>query len=205
MYVPTRFKMQDQEKMLTFMRNNSFALLISTYNNRLYATHLPFVVEEKNERLALVSHMALGNEQVPTLQQAACLVVFSGPHGYVSPKHYDKLENVPTWDYVAVHAYGEIEILDQEEQKRETLEGMINYYEASYSEQWKHISEVTKKRMQQGIVAFKLWVNELQAQEKVSQNRTTEELKRISTAFAQSPLSQERELTKYIEPYIKKK
>lgn len=88
MYIPEYFKESDEDKKISFIKKNSFAVLVSSKNNLLRATHLPFVIEQRSDELYLVTHIAKANPQWHEFLNDEVLVVFQGPHGYVSPKNY---------------------------------------------------------------------------------------------------------------------
>src|SRR6218665_543935 len=106
MYIPPYYREEDKNKLTGFMLAHNFANLISSNNNVPVATHLPFVIEQRGEKLFLVSHMAKANPQWQNFADNELLIIFQGPHAYISPQHYEKQQNVPTWNYIAVHAYG---------------------------------------------------------------------------------------------------
>ena len=124
------------------------------------------------------------------------LVIFQGPHAYISPTHYEKKQNVPTWNYIAVHAYGKATLLKSQEQATEVLEKMINTYEAEYFEQWKQLSETYKSGMIKAIVAFEIEVTNLEGKFKLSQNKTKNEQQHIANAFENSNDTLEKNLSK---------
>ncbi|MCH5720029.1 FMN-binding negative transcriptional regulator [Niabella hibiscisoli] len=126
------------------------------------------------------------------------LFFFSEPHAYISPAHYDKKESVPTWDYVAVHAYGTAKIIEEEQEKMQLLEQMIGFYEPGYQEQWNSLTDKFKSGMLKGIVAFEIEVTELQGQKKLSQNKTSVERQRIVAQLQQSNQGVERDIAGYI-------
>jgi transcriptional regulator len=126
MYIPKEFQQPDQTTAIEYMKKYSFATLITASENTPRATHLPFVIEEENEKIILHSHMAKDNPQWNDFAKGPCLVVFSNPNAYISPSLYEKNDNVPTWNYVAVHASGNALILDSEAEKIELLERMIH-------------------------------------------------------------------------------
>jgi len=125
-------------------------------------------------------------------------LIFNEPHAYISPKHYDKEESVPTWDYVAVHAYGTATLIQEEGAKLRVLEETIRFYEPSYLAQWNSLSDKYRTGMLRGMVAFEIEITDLQGQKKVSQNKNAEERKRIAEALAQSDIGVERDLATYI-------
>ena len=108
MYIPKQFEQKNNEKSIAFMRAYNFALLISVKEGLPIATHLPFVTEERNNEIILTAHLSKANEQWKTFAGKEVLVVFSEPHAYISPALYESAQNVPTWNYIAVHAYGKV-------------------------------------------------------------------------------------------------
>ena len=107
MYTPQHFKLQDYPEIVSFAKKYSFATIVTVKDNFQTATYLPFILQEINNVLYLVSHFARANDQWKELQTNKVLVLFSGPHAYISPKNYDTELNVPTWNYISVQMYGE--------------------------------------------------------------------------------------------------
>lgn len=140
----------------------------------------------------------LPNEQAKYIETNTSLVIFSEPHAYISPKHYDKRESVPTWDYIAIHAYGRARIIEDEMAKLKGLEQMIHFYEQDYMEQWQGLSDKFKMGMMQGIVAFEIEVTDLQGQQKLSQNKTVKERERIIQQLEKSTDSVQKDLAPFI-------
>lgn len=186
MYIPEYYKEEDELKLIEFMKANSFATLVGADNNLLHATHLPFVVEKRNDSWYLISHLAKANPQWEQFFKNELLVIFKGPHGYVSPLNYEKKQNVPTWNYIAVHAYGRVTIINEEKDVLNVLEKMILNYEDSFLEQWKGLTDVYKSNMLKGIVAFEIKISKLQGKTKLSQNKTKNEQKAIINSFEKS-------------------
>ena len=107
MYTPKEYEVTDRPRMLEFMQNNSFGILFSHTGDEPMATHLPFITDgEAGEQGLIIGHMAKANRQWRYADGQQVLVVFHGPHTYVSPTWYQAEDTVPTWDYVAVHATG---------------------------------------------------------------------------------------------------
>jgi transcriptional regulator len=183
MYIPTSFKFEDDK--LSFMKKYSFATLVTNKGDVPIATHLPFTIAERTDGVYLSAHLSAVNEQAQYLERGTSLVIFSEPHAYISPAHYDKKESVPTWDYISVHAYGQAQILEKEDAKRKALEEMIAFYEPGYLEQWDGLSEKYKAGMMKGIVAFEMRITDLQGQKKLSQNKSTVEKERILASLRQ--------------------
>src|SRR5690625_3746425 len=106
MFTPRHFKVTDMEEIWSFVQENSFGTIVTMDNDKPVATHLPFLLHRQEDEYLLTSHFAYGNLQWKTLETAEnVLVMFQGPHAYVSSSWYDH-ENVSTWNYQAVHMYG---------------------------------------------------------------------------------------------------
>src|SRR5690606_17985725 len=134
--------------------------------------------------------------------QETSLVVFSGPHAYISPRHYERFESVPTWDYLAVHAYGICRVAKDVDAKLKLLEKMIAFYEPDYMDQWASLPSGFKTSMSDGVVAFSMDVTDLQGQQKLSQNKTPAERLRIVKQLERTATSAEQALADYIRKTI---
>jgi transcriptional regulator len=189
MYIPPHFRENDTEKLVAFMQAHSFATLISVADGVPIASHVPLVVTFQNGVVTLTGHLAKANAQWRQFEHGESLAVFTGPHAYVSPTLYERTENVPTWNYIAVHAYGVPKILTLKEspaQMEAMIGTMIKSYEATYQEQWQNLSEDYRDRMMQGIVGFEMTVTRLQGKYKMSQNRSLIDQHQVAQALLQS-------------------
>ncbi len=155
--------------------------------------------QQDGDQLILSSHFAKANPQAAQITDNINLVIFTEPHAYISPKHYGKDENVPTWNYIAVHAYGKAVIIEAEDKKEELLKHTITYYDAGYMQQWESLSGHYRSKMMKGIVAFEIEVTDLQAKKKLSQNRTEMERENIINSLSQSTDTNEKEIAAYIK------
>ncbi|HEV7350187.1 FMN-binding negative transcriptional regulator [Telluribacter sp.] len=199
MYIPKIFAATDQQEILSFMQEHSFATLITATDNVPTATHLPFVISVRDDKVVLTSHFARANEQWKEIADNQVLVIFAEPHAYISPGHYDKEQNVPTWNYFSVHAYGQGQVLPDSDRAFEVLEATINTYEKEYKSQWDSLPDDYKQKMVRGIVAFEIVVTDLQAKKKLSQNRTEVEQRRIKEVLSESTRTHEREVADYMK------
>jgi transcriptional regulator len=180
MYIPKQFEEKDIATMVQFIRQYPFAILISQVNGRPWATHLPFVVEHVDGETKLLSHLAKANPQWQSLdEQTEALVVFSQPHAYISPALYTHQQNVPTWNYLAVHAYGKPKLHHSKEGKLNILHKAFGAFEATYAQQFEQLGDKYLNGLLDGIVAIEIPVTQLQAKAKLSQNKTAEERNRI--------------------------
>jgi len=199
MYVLPINAFPDKQEIIAFMRRYSFATIVTMVNDKPFATHLPFLVKEENEKLFLHSHFAKANPQTKEIFDKQSLVIFTEPHAYISPSNYETEKVVPTWNYIAVHAYGIAAPLESMEQKAELLKHTINTYEASYFQQWESLPDDYKSRMMNGITAFEIEVTDLQAKKKLSQNRTDKEIENVIHSLEKSDDANAREIAEYMK------
>ncbi len=199
MYTPKHFQLTDQQQAISFMQRYSFATIITSEGDVPVATHLPFLVELRDDKIVLCSHFAKANPQANDMAGKTVLVIFTEPHAYISPQHYEKETNVPTWNYIAIHAYGKATLVAEGADTALLLEKTINNYEATYRQQWDNLPDEYKQRMMKGIVAFEIVVDDLQGSQKLSQNRTAVERENIVNALSKSDDTNERDIAKYID------
>jgi transcriptional regulator len=185
MYIPKHFEVQAREEMLRFMGAFPFALIVSTDDNGLpVATHLPTVVIEDVNTLKLIAHMARANPQWQSLGDKPVLVIFHGPHAYISPSHYNTKENVPTWNYTAVHCYGTPKILSADSAKLVALTLLFQHIEPDAQKQWDGASDDYRRRLLDGMIGLEIVVTRMDGKYKMSQNRADDEQSRIAEALA---------------------
>jgi len=198
MYIPKQNLMTDRQEAISFMQRYSFATIVTVNNGVPSATHLPFVVSQRDDKIILTSHFAKANPQADELLIGDPLVIFAEPHAYISPKHYENEKSVPTWNYIAIHAYGKAQLIDSPETKAQLLEQTIKFYEADYLNQWNTLSQDFKLNMMKGIVGFEIVVEDLQAKKKLSQNKTEQERQSIINELSNKPDTTEQEIAAYM-------
>lgn len=186
MYIPESFAQNDKALLIEMMGAHSFALLISTQESgEPFVTHLPFVVREDADRLIIEGHMARANPHWQYLEKnARALIVFSGPHAYVSPSLYESKENVPTWNYITVHAYGQVKLAHEMSGKYGAQARLINTLEPAYKQQFDELRPAYLYGRMSAIVAFEFSVERLEGKFKLSQNRPLVDRQNVATAFA---------------------
>jgi transcriptional regulator len=197
--------MTDKTKIVEFIKRFSFATLITSKNDFPIASHLPFVIKEEKDKLMLYSHVAKQNEQWKHIEDSTVLVIFNEPHAYISPTNYEKDVNVPTWNYISVHAYGKGHLITSHEDVIDLLENTIDNYEVSYREQWSRLPEKYRLGQMMGIVGFKIDVTEIQAKEKLSQNKTHNEQQKIIDTLSVSTDTNERITAEYMKQNLQSK
>jgi transcriptional regulator len=152
-----------------------------------FATHLPVVIDDVNGQLTLRAHVAKANPHWQLIEQQESLLIFHGPHAYISPSLYEIRESVPTWNYAAVHVYGKGRIISDEAGATRTLEALIGQFDESYREQWNSLSSDYRTRMLRHIVAFEIPITRVEAKFKLSQNRTKAEQENVIRALSGNP------------------
>jgi len=172
MYMPHHYKNENIEEVKDFLKKNSFGILVNQLEGKPWVTHIPLEldVDEKGNDV-LVGHIAKANSQWKNFEEnSEVLCIFNGPHSYISSSWY-KEEEVPTWNYIAVHVYGAIKILD-EKAVLASLHKLVDKYEAN-SKNPISIDNLSKKTMRQikGIVGFQIKIVKIQAAYKLSQGR----------------------------------
>ncbi len=181
MYIPHHYKNENLSEVKDFLKKHSFGLLINQTNGKPWATHIPLEldVDEKGNDV-LVSHISKANPQWKNFEkEPQVLCVFNGPHSYVSSSWY-KEEEVPTWNYIAVHIYGNIKVLP-EEAVLASLHKLVDKYEQN-SKNPLSLNNLSKGTMRQikGIVGFQISIEEIHAAYKLSQGREHDHPKIIS-------------------------
>ncbi len=188
MYIPEYNRVEDRAVARCFMEANPFAILISATDSGPFATHLPILVRELDGRVQLRGHMAKANPHWKSIgQDQESLVIFHGPHAYISPSLYETRESVPTWNYATVHVYGRGTAFTDEVQLRQLLQEVIGHFDSSYEAQWPSLSEQYQSRMLQHIVGFEINATRVEAKFKLSQNRTKAERENVIKSLARSP------------------
>ena len=180
MYIPELYKNENEEEITTFLRNNSFGILVNLMDGQLWATHIPLELEQNESgKKLLCGHISRDNPQWKGFQSHAdILAIFSGPHSYISSSWYEK-ENVPTWNYIAVHVYGKIKIIEGDDVIA-SLKRLTDKYEQN-SKNPVRLEDLSEKTMRQvaGIVAFEIEIDRIEAVKKMSQNRNERDYSNI--------------------------
>ena len=194
MYSPTYNHVEDRAELLAFMRANSFVLMVTGTGGELHASHLPVLIEERGGKLVLVMHLARANPQWQQFFDEEVMVVFSGPHAYVSPRWYEQKERVPTWNYAAVHAYGKVKVVDRRDAKHEAQAKLVALHDPQWQPAFEKLSVSYMDDMLNGIVNFEVEVARLETRWKLSQNRGRREMELIAAELDKSSDSVERAL-----------
>jgi transcriptional regulator len=186
-YIPEHFRLRDDADALAFMRANPFAILISSTDAGPFATHLPLFVREGQGSLLLRGHVAKANPHWRYLeQQAQCLTIFHGPHSYISPSNYIARESVPTWNYGAVHVYGNARLFSSPQELQQMLDELIGTFEPPYRQRWEKMSQTFRDNMLRQIVGFEILTTKIEGKFKLSQNRPREDQANVIASLEKS-------------------
>lgn len=190
MYIPKHFREDDLAVLHTLIREYSFATLVSVKEDGVpIATPLPFIfAPEPAPYGTLYAHMALGNPQWRTFAaEREVLVIFQGPHAYISPSWYEVELSVPTWNYATVHAYGRPRIIEDQDELYAHLKTLISAHESQFAHPWPfELPASYVERMMKGVVGFSLAITRLEGKFKMSQNRSESERARVSAELSAS-------------------
>jgi transcriptional regulator len=169
MFIPTSFVMGEKTEQHQFIHDFAFGVLVSSSLN---GTHLPFVLrEEEGKNGVLYTHCAKENPHWQELDNADVLVIFTGPHNYISPSWYKTSPAVPTWNYTAVHAYGKVSFLKDDE-TIDVLDDVVKSYEPALLVSRDILTDRLKERLLPAIVGFKIEITSMQGKLKLGQQRT---------------------------------
>jgi len=194
MYSPKFNQVTDRAVLLEAMQAYSFAILFgpqatpegsaSDARAPLVATHLPLVVKDEGEHGLIEGHFAKANRHWQGLAGRETLVVFPGPHAYVSPQNYTEPLSVPTWNYIAVHAYGTLQLVEDEPGKEALLSGLIAATEPAFAAQWTASPAGFRRTMLAGIQGFRIPIARIEGKFKISQNRAPQERANVQATQA---------------------
>lgn len=198
LFIPKKYRMEHDEA-IQFLMSHPFALLITVDEHRPTATHIPIQIHVEDGRVYATGHIAYGNTQKKTLEgNDDVLLIFQGPHAYISSTWYT-VEEVPTWDYLAVHAYGTARILTRDELKLD-LDKLLNRYE-SHRENgrlWHTFDPELLESEMKGIVGFEIEITSIEAAAKMSQNRKDDDYKRIVMELEKSNEQEETKVAQWM-------
>jgi transcriptional regulator len=196
MYIPPAFREDRQDVLHDLIRRHSFATLVSATGGTLQATHLPFLLDAtEGGRGTLRAHMARANPHWQSFDSGdEVLVMFQGPHAFVSPAWYETELTVPTWNYVAVHAYGPAEFFEDADRLLEIVSRLTDLHERPRAEPWavSDAPEPFVRAQLRGIVGLRLPIARLEGKRKMSQNRGAADRAGVVAGLAASERASDR-------------
>ena len=206
MYVPSTFSVTELGRLHDFIEQHSFGILVTPENGTAVASHLPFLLDRQAApNGTLVSHIARANPQWQQGNIDEALVIFPGPHTYVSPTWYEADKVVPTWNYIAVHAYGRLTWIEEAELLRAILEATVDTYERSQPAPWKfEASDEFFGKMMKQIVGFQIEITRLEGKWKLNQNHPSERREKVVRALRAKTSENARAIADAIETTLTK-
>jgi transcriptional regulator len=181
MYLRPAFAVADLDRIEALIRANPFGVLVTTRDGVPEASHIPFTVERTGETLTVYGHFAKPNPQCAAIGAGPALAIFSGPHAYIAPGWYAAQPSVPTWDFAAAHLTGTLEPIDDDPGITDMLVDMAKDDPKQFDIH--ALSDKYRTAMFHGIRAFRLVATKIEAQWKMSQNRSVEDRTRVIAAL----------------------
>ncbi len=184
MYIPPSFSETDRTELFDFIEQHNFGLIVSQGDNEMVAVHLPLLLDRQaGPSGTLIGHMARANPQWQVANRNV-LVVFSGPHAYISPSWYEAENVVPTWNYVAVHVYGTFHLVEEGEATLKILRDLVALQEKSMPKPWGFPDgDEFISRLAQSIVAFRIEITRIEGKWKLSQNHPRQRREKVIDAL----------------------
>ena len=203
MYVPKHFIITDKTMTYDIMREHSFATLFSQHNGMPFATHLPLILNKENTYL--YGHFARPNPQWKDIKNQIVLAIFHGPHCYISPSWYETNKAVPTWNYVTVHVYGEVELIEDENVLMDSLHEMVLKYETTDSSyKLQDVDAGFLAGMNKGVQGFKIKIDKIEGKAKLSQNHSLQRQELVINQLEQISNTDERQISLLMKANLKK-
>lgn len=197
MYIPSYFKIEDDELIYDIIQEYGFATFVSQHKGEPFATHIPLMMDENKEYL--YGHVARPNSQWKDIHNQSVLAIFHGPHCYISSSWYESNRSVPTWNYLAVHVYGKFEFVNDEELK-ESLSDLVKKYEApNRTYQLDEVDEKSLEGMTKGIVGFRIKIEKMEGKAKLSQNHSIERKKLVIQELEKFKSENEQKIASYMK------
>lgn len=178
MYIPKPFLVEDRKVIAAFMQQFDFATVVSHSDAAgLVASHVPVLIRKVDSELQIVGHVARGNPHWRLMESQESMVIFQGPHGYVSPSWYATSPAVPTWNYAVVHAYGAVRVREDATFIAGVVADLTARYEGQREESWsvEAVPEASYRKLLNAIVGFEIVVSRCEAKFKLGQNRSVED------------------------------
>jgi transcriptional regulator len=197
MYIPSAFAMKDPEKLAEVISSNDFAILISRDGDSLFASHLPFLYRPaEGVHGKLLSHMARANRHWQLFSEnGEAMVIFTGPHAYISPNWYVNSVAVPTWNYVTVHVYGMPRIIESGPGLEAILDATVAEHEADSLS----LPAEMRAKLQQAIVGFEIEITRIEGKFKLGQNRSPEDQRKMLQTLQDSGDADSQRLAEIME------
>ncbi|MFZ1321555.1 MAG: FMN-binding negative transcriptional regulator [Ignavibacteria bacterium] len=178
MYIPKHNRMKNEDEIFDFIKSNNFGILVSLNDSKITVTHIPFLLKRGEGKYGeLYCHIAKANPQHQNIS-GEILVIFPGAHKYISSGWYESDQAVPTWNYLSVHVYGELQIINERDDKFEIIKDLEDHFEPDIKKySLDDLKPEYLENLLKGIVAFKIVITSVEGKEKLSQNHSMQRQK----------------------------
>jgi transcriptional regulator len=196
MYILEAFKNSDESSALSFIEKNNFADVVTNFNNQLRSNKVPLFLDREDK--VLLGHIGRANPQLEHFENSIeALVIFSGPHAYISPQWYLSQNMVPTWNFQTAQVRGKADIVN-ENKLMEILLKLSSFHESQFIDQWSpdSLDIKVKESMLKMIVGFQIKIDDIKFKEKLSQNRSMEDRKSVIASLFNQPDSTSKKVAK---------
>jgi transcriptional regulator len=178
MFIPKYYREEDREQILAFLKHHNFPALVSFDGEKPIATHTPVeIAEDEHGNMTIYAHISRANPQWKTFDNQEILLIFQGAHTYVSPRWYNHV-NVPTWNYMMIHVYGHVRLV-QGDELYALLSRLVHNHEATTQYSLESLPQDFVQKEMKGVVGFAIDVTRIDAAHKLSQNRNDEDYENI--------------------------
>ncbi len=205
MYNPRSFKVEERQRLYELIRTYNFGIMFSQSEGKALATHIPFLIEiDDKDNASLIGHLARANPQWKSWDDnSELLIVFQGPHAYISPAWYHDQKTVPTWNYAAVHVYGCPHLIHEPEELRPMVVDLVHYQEKQLGNPWdtSQMEDVIETELK-AIVGFRIPIRRIEGKFKFNQNRSEEDRKSVVCHMARSEAAHEREVARVMKKQL---
>ena len=178
MYIPKYYREEDRQKILSFLKQNNFAALVTFDGEKPIATHAPVEVVESESGWTIYGHLSRANSQKKTFDGQEALLIFQGAHTYISARWYSEID-VPTWDYMIVHVYGKVREI-QGDELYSVLSRLVQNHETNTSYRLEGLPQDMVHKEMKGVFGFAVDVTRVDGSYKLSQGKTEEERRNIA-------------------------
>ncbi len=196
MYTPPAFRIEDHEELRAFIGQHSFATIITHDGDSPHATHMPVLLDMSlGPHGTLLTHMARANPQWQHFaNQQEVLVIFTGPHAYISPAWYAEGPAVPTWNYTAVHVYGIARVIEDPQRFSQMLNDLVEFHEKGRENRWSgEMPEGYRDQIMKGAIGIEIEITRVEGKFKLSQNRPPADVAGVIAALSTSADQTDRE------------
>ena len=178
MYIPKYYREEDRQKILSFLKQNNFAALVTFDGEKPIATHAPVEVVESESGWTIYGHLSRANSQKKTFDGQEALLIFQGAHTYISARWYSEID-VPSWDYMIVHVYGKVREI-QGDELYSVLSRLVQNHETNTSYRLEGLPQDMVHKEMKGVFGFAVDVTRVDGSYKLSQGKTEEERRNIA-------------------------